>query len=112
LLTGLILALFSTTNLAAEIPLQDFFEHSKFRDMKLSPDGKHVAFTFQEDSEVKLSILNLEKNQLTSSYAFGDEKQVLDFYWASDNRVVMAVFTVVGNLDDRLEHLRALPAVG
>lgn len=104
LLTALVCALLGTTAFAKEIPVRDFFEHSKFKAMKLSPDGKLAAFTFQEGTEVKLSVLDIDRNKITAGFAFGEEKHVQNFFWASSDRVVMSVSTVVGYLDNRAEY--------
>lgn len=83
-----------------EIPLQDFFEHSKFKDMQLSPDGRHLAFTYEEGTEVKLAIMDRKNKKVTAGFAFGDQIHVLSFFWANDERVVMAIGKVTGNLDN------------
>lgn len=86
---------------AAElIPAEQMFGKSLVRTMQISPDGEHVAFTFEEDTEVKLSVMRLADNSFTSTFAFGENMHVLDFWWASDSRVVMGVGKVTGNLDN------------
>ena len=80
------------------VNVRDFFEHAKFNNMKLSPDGKHVAFNYQEDTEVKLAILRLSDMSILSGFAFGDNMHVVNFHWANNDRVLMEVQEVTGNL--------------
>lgn len=82
----------------ATIPTQHFFEHAKVRNMKLSPDGKQVAFNYEEGSEVRLAVMQLKDLQVKSSFTFGENKHVLNFHWANNNRVLMEVAEVTGNL--------------
>ncbi|MBV2128123.1 alpha/beta hydrolase family protein [Arsukibacterium indicum] len=80
------------------IPVRHFFEHAKFNNMKISPDGKHIAFTYQEDTEVKLAVMKLSNMAVTSSFAFGENMHVVNFHWGNKSRVLMEVAEVTGNL--------------
>ncbi|HEX4910899.1 MAG TPA: S9 family peptidase [Permianibacter sp.] len=104
-----ILWLIVSTVQAAEVPLKDFFEHAEVSNMKLSPDGKHVAFTYEDGSEVPLAVMNLASKKIISSFKFGDQQHVLDFHWGNNERVLMQVGKVTGNLDNmgRPAHLYA-----
>jgi dipeptidyl aminopeptidase/acylaminoacyl peptidase len=83
------------------IPVEDFAKHSEYENVKISPDSKHLAFTYREDTEVKLAILNRKKKKITAIFEFGDWKQVTSFNWANNKRVIMNVRKVVGNLDKK-----------
>lgn len=80
------------------IPTMYFFESAKVRNMKLSPDGKQVAFSYEEGSEIRLAIMLLVNMQLRSSFTFGDNKHVLNFHWANNERILMEVAEITGNL--------------
>jgi len=102
-LLGLLLALgsiFSSTS-AREIPIEDFAKHGKFQDIKISPDGKHLAFTFRDDSQVNLAIMSRKDQKILGSYEFGKWMQVVEFHWANNERVLMEVEKRVGFLDER-----------
>ena len=105
------LLLLAGANLAigAEVPLREFFEHSKFKNMLLSPDGKHLAFTYEEGTEVKLAVMDRKNKKITAGFEFGDQMHVQTFFWGNNERVVMAVGKVTGNLDNtgRPSHLYA-----
>ncbi|MEN1729162.1 MAG: S9 family peptidase [Pseudomonadota bacterium] len=100
LLAAFIVAL--STALAAQdpIPTRAFFDSAKVTQMGISPDGEHVAFTYEEGTEVKLAILNLDNSQITASFGFGENQHVFSFWWGSNERVVMSVGERTGNLDN------------
>ncbi|EHR39829.1 alpha/beta hydrolase family protein [Alishewanella jeotgali] len=82
----------------AAIKTIDFFDHAKVKNMKISPDGKQLAFNYEEGSEVRLAVMQLSNMQIKSSFAFGENKHVLNFHWANNDRVLMEVAEVTGNL--------------
>jgi len=94
------LGLTTNTLFADLIPAEEMFGKSLVRTMRISPDGEHVALTFEEDTEVKLTVMNLATREFTSTFAFGENMHVLNFWWASDTRLVMGVGEVTGNLDN------------
>ncbi|KKO47458.1 peptidase [Arsukibacterium ikkense] len=83
---------------AESVPVRDFFEHAKFNNMKVSPDGKHIAFTYQEETEVKLAVMQLRNMAVTASFGFGDNMHVVNFHWGNPGRVLMEVAERTGNL--------------
>ncbi|MFB2721009.1 MULTISPECIES: S9 family peptidase [Shewanella] len=95
----LVLTLFSNVAVCVEqLPVRSFFENSQVVWMKISPNGKNVAFTYEEGSEVRLAVMDLDKSKILSSFTFGENKHVVGFYWANDNRVLMEVTEIKGNL--------------
>jgi dipeptidyl aminopeptidase/acylaminoacyl peptidase len=96
----LLISLALSSLLCAEtIPTRHFFDSAQVRNMKISPDGEDVALTFETGSELRLAVLRLDERKVTSTFGFGDNQHVQDFWWASDDRVVMSVGEVTGNLD-------------
>lgn len=95
-----VLLIFVSPLFAAITPIEaeQFFQHAQFKNMKISPDAKHVAFTYEHETEVRLGVMNLQKKQIISSFNFGNNMHVLDFHWANKNRVLMEVGEVTGNL--------------
>ncbi|NBD95078.1 MAG: prolyl oligopeptidase family serine peptidase [Gammaproteobacteria bacterium] len=110
----LLIAALAATAGAEEVTTRDFFEHSKIRNIKLSPDGEHAAFTYEEGTQVKLAVMNLEDQEVTAAFGLGKNQHVLNFWWASNSRVVKAVGEVTGNLDNtgRAAHLYAADVDG
>jgi dipeptidyl aminopeptidase/acylaminoacyl peptidase len=91
-----------TTVQADDEPLsaRELFGKSLVKNMKIAPDGKHVALTYEEGSEVRLAVMDLSDERIVGGFEFGDNMHVLNFWWGSDTRVVMSVGEVTGNLDN------------
>ena len=94
LLTLIIEAAFAET-----VTTRQFFDSAQVRNMQIAPDGRHVAFTFETGTEVRLAVLELANRSITATFGFGDNQHVLAFWWGSDERVVMLVGEVTGFLD-------------
>jgi dipeptidyl aminopeptidase/acylaminoacyl peptidase len=86
-----------------QIPVQTFFTYAKVSQAKISPDGKYLAMAIANDKT------GLEKNifviiDLADMKAqaridmLGDES-VENFWWANDERVLVAGETKTGSLD-------------
>jgi dipeptidyl aminopeptidase/acylaminoacyl peptidase len=86
---------------AKEIPLESFFKHSLYESVKISPDGKNFAVTIKKDDTVALAVINRKKNKITANYSFGEFKPIVRFEWANNERILMVVRKVVGNLDNK-----------
>lgn len=85
---------------AENIPTRAFFDKAQVRSMQLAPDGSHIALTYEEGSEVRLAIMNVAKDELVTFFEFGENQHVLAYWWGSNERIVMAVGEVTGNLDN------------
>lgn len=81
------------------IPIEDFAKKSQFKSAKVSPDGEHIAFTYEDGSEVKLGVLSLDKMQLLTSFDVGSEREVVFFHWVNNERVLMMAGNITGWLD-------------
>ena len=100
ILITLAVALFITGAAHSKIiPIEDFAKKSQFKSAKVSPDGEHIAFTYEDGSEVKLAVMNIADNKILSSFDVGDERAVEWFSWANNERVVMLAANITGWLD-------------
>ncbi|HQW76433.1 MAG TPA: S9 family peptidase [Dokdonella sp.] len=96
-LAGLILAC-AGVQAAEPVPLADFARHMQFKDVKISPDGKHLAATAIVGGNVVLSMIDLGSNTaLTVQPRNGDD--VFEFWWVSNERIVYAVAQHGGALE-------------
>ena len=89
----------STNALAALPKLEIFAKHPSYRDMKISPTGKYIAFTYAEGDQVKLGIMDRSTMKPMSSFEFGESRQVVSFRWLNNERVGMMVQKITGWLD-------------
>ena len=87
-------------SMADTVSTRLFYDDARVSNMKIAPDGEHVAFTFPDESEVKLAIMNLDSQQLTTVFGLGKNQHVFNFWWSSNSRVVMSVGEVTGYLDN------------
>ncbi len=99
----LILIFLFTTNmlLANEMPsIESFASRLSYKTMTISPDGKHIAFTYEEEkNEVRLAIITTDMKKITATFGFGENKHIFPLFWANNNRFVMSVVNSAGYLD-------------
>ncbi len=93
------LSFLASSTFAAQ-DVKEYFAHGKFKQVKLSPNGKNIAFTYQESSEVKLATMSLADKKVLSSFGLGENMHVLGFHWGNDERIVFSAGKVTGNLDN------------
>ncbi|SHH73005.1 alpha/beta hydrolase family protein [Ferrimonas marina] len=90
---SLVLGLFLSLSLSAAQPGPDSVEYyskdSQFLDVKVSPDGKHIAVLTPIEGKNALAILNSESLEPTTVARFGDNKEVGDFHWVNKERVIV-----------------------
>jgi len=94
-----ILSSLTFANSDSLVPLEVFAKQAKYTDMKISPTGKYLAFTYEEGTQIKLAILDRETNKPTASYEFGENRKVVQFTWLSDERISMTYQKIIGWLD-------------
>jgi len=100
LLITLLITLFVTGAAHSKIiPIEDFAKKSQFKSAKVSPDGEHIAFTYEDGSEVKLAVMNVVSNKLLTSFDVGNEREVVEFHWVNNERVLMLAGNITGWLD-------------
>lgn len=89
---------------AKDIPIEDFAKKSQFKSSRISPDGKHVAFTYEDGNQVKLAVMDLENKEIKISFEAGEDREVVMFFWGNNERVVMLQRKITGWLDGAREY--------
>ncbi len=97
ILTASLLACFQSS--ANPPALEVFAKHPSYRDMKISPTGEYIAFSYAEGDQVKLGVMNRETMKPMSSFEFGENRHVVEFRWLNNERIGMTVQTIIGWLD-------------
>ncbi len=95
---------------AEKVPLEHFAEKSKFNSFKISPDGKHIAFTFDDQDQEKLAVMELATKKITTTFSSdGSGREIATYIWASNERIVMLNQKITGWLDgqDKMQKLVA-----
>lgn len=59
------------------------------RDVKISPDGKHMALLAPVEGRNVVSIIKTDTREPVNILKFGSTKQVGDVYWANNERLVL-----------------------
>lgn len=86
LLAWLALSAFATS--ATELPLEYFTKHGDYLDMKLSPDGKHIAARVRYDSKVILVVLDRTTLALVGGVRPANRDIIHTMNWVNEERLV------------------------
>ena len=73
------------------IPVQDFLRNDSFDAIKLSPTGKYVARSRVLGEKTVLEIDNRSTGKMTGHFNLAGKTQVQDFWWVSDERMLISV---------------------
>ena len=82
----------------AEIPLKDFWRHSEFEQIRISPDGKYLAATVPDEDTRALVIFTRKDRKITGVARFTDKRQVGGFTWVNKERVAFTMSDRQGRL--------------
>lgn len=91
------LSLPTVANTAAKAPspqikLEDFVRLPSARNVKISPDGKHLSVVFKKDGVDMLGILDFKTKTATNVFrVFGTGNSVGQTYWVNNERIVYTV---------------------
>lgn len=96
----ILIAFFSSVTFATN-SIEDFFNNKDYQQVKISPSGDYYSITYQEETELKLVILERKTNKVLSSFAFGEYQKIFNVTWVNDERFIMAVKKTVGYLDTK-----------
>jgi dipeptidyl aminopeptidase/acylaminoacyl peptidase len=70
------------------IPIRDFIHHPEYSAAKISPDGRFLALTMQQESQKVLAVLTLKDMKVIRITRLTDRESVGDFYWVGPERLV------------------------
>lgn len=92
---------------AKKVPLEAFAQKSQFLNMRISPDGKHIAYTYEEGNQVKLGTMNLKTKKGIHSFDVGEDREIIHFSWVNNERLFFAGGNITGWLDGANKDYRA-----
>lgn len=86
-------ARFSAAELPATtvLPTEYFTRHDQSGTVKISPDGKHVAFTTGKYGRSVVVFLDLTSQKVVSGVRCPEGTQIEDFYWVSPTRLIYSI---------------------
>lgn len=79
------------SSVAAPLSVTEFSRDDEFKGMKISPDGKHLAVLTPVEGKNALAILDINTMKPTYVVKFSGEKQVGQFHWANNERVILTL---------------------
>ncbi|MBY5992684.1 alpha/beta hydrolase family protein [Ferrimonas balearica] len=87
----ILVALFWVTTWVSAKPadIDTFSRFDQFQAVKIAPDGQHLAVLTPMDGKNVLAILSIDTMKPTHVIRFGENKQVGEFYWANNERVIV-----------------------
>ena len=86
----------------ASSSVEDFSQHPEYYNVKISPDGKHLAVLINTDGRKTLAFLDSKTFKLTFSFKGGKRDQVDDYYWVNNERVVAQIVQIRGPFEKPL----------
>ena len=96
----LLLMVFATLSHGKLIPTETLFKRSEVTGLRISPDGKHLAATYEKDQYKKLAIISLKDMKIKHFIAIDQEdREIGQFGWLNNSRIYYHVNRVVGPLD-------------
>lgn len=76
------------------------FDHAKYQNAKISPDGKYIATSVNHEGNTILVFFNREDMSMTGNARLGGNYDVGNFYWVNNTRVVMQMVKRVPWLEE------------
>jgi dipeptidyl aminopeptidase/acylaminoacyl peptidase len=77
----------------------DFARLPEYETAKISPDGRHLAVVMRREGRRMLVMLALDTLELVGHVNFSPPNEVLNFYWADDERLLVSLAITLGALD-------------
>ena len=97
---ALILSLLSTqATLAEEFPPEYYARHNDYRQVKISPDGKHFAATFLREGQSVLATIDRENMKVLVGVKAANDGHIEQFWWANDERLIYTISQPNGAID-------------
>jgi len=87
------------SNPSGAASVEDFSRHAQYHNVKISPDGKHLAALATVDGSKSLVFLDTDSYQVTYSLNANKKNQAASYYWVNNERVVIQVEQMLGALE-------------
>ncbi|CAM3655001.1 alpha/beta hydrolase family protein [Parendozoicomonas haliclonae] len=86
-------------NSAMAVSVEDFAKHSEFYNVKISPDGKHLAVLMNDEGLPKLAFLRTEDKKPVFILKATKKSIPTSYDWISNERVLFSVGRDIGALE-------------
>ncbi|WP_051202148.1 S9 family peptidase [Ferrimonas senticii] len=98
----LMLALLWSLPILAMPEVEYFTQESKYKEAKISPDGEILAIKMPQNGRDMLALINIESMQVQHVVRFTDRKEIGDFYWVNQQRLMFQLLENKGWLAEPL----------
>lgn len=86
----LLFFVFSCISLAAEPPpISAFTDPPKYLGVKVSPGGDYIAASLYVGEEARFRVFDLATQEIKTSFGMGKERRINDFWWVTDDIVIV-----------------------
>lgn len=82
--------------------VEDFSRHSQYLNVKISPDGKHIAALVNREGVNALVFFETQTSKITYSISSDRGEQPAEYYWVNNERVIIQVEQLRGSLEQPL----------
>lgn len=96
---ALALGLMLCTPARAQVDVEAYLKRDKYERMKISPTGEYVAVTAPLEDRIALAVVRRSDKTITAKAIGGENSLIDNFWWANDERVVVAVARRLGTQD-------------
>jgi dipeptidyl aminopeptidase/acylaminoacyl peptidase len=79
--------------------IEDLSKHAQYHNIKISPDGKHLAALVDSDGLKRLVFLETDGYKITYALNSDSDSQPDDYYWVNNERVVIQIARMRGSLE-------------
>lgn len=90
-LAALLMLLAGAGMAADEVPVREFFRHSEFTEIELSPTGEYLAVTVPQDDRTLLAVLRTDDKSIVSKWDYGKNQHPVQLDWVNDERFLVRV---------------------
>ncbi|NQZ82512.1 MAG: S9 family peptidase [Colwellia sp.] len=70
---------------------EHLFDNPKYQNVKISPDGKHLAVAMDTNGKRSLAFLNRKNMKYVGGAKLPDNNEVGEYFWANNERVVIKI---------------------
>lgn len=84
---------------AQQISTENFFKFSVVDNIKISPDGEHLAMVFSDADDVFMRIAHVDSGEMVASFTTRRGTGISDFHWATNERILFSTHLFMGGLE-------------
>ncbi|MBD9470578.1 prolyl oligopeptidase family serine peptidase [Pseudoxanthomonas sp. PXM01] len=96
---GILLGCLVAASAHAQVDLEPFLKKDVLETLKISPDGTYYAMTVPMENETVLGIVRRSDGKAMTRIGGGADSVIDDFWWISDDRVVVSKAVKYGSRD-------------